>query len=554
MGRLGDRTTIGPTMIGLVAVAATALAGCSGGSGSATPGGTGSGGATGVSVANSSSAGVVNGGTFTLAMNSDPGNLDPQASAASNLYQMSFLAYDSLLSITNDGTIQSQLATSWKVQGKQVVLTMHKGITCSDGSAFTAKTAADNINYVGDPNNKSAFVGTMLPAGAKATADTAKNRVTITLPAPAPFILNGLAGVPMVCGKGIADRKLLATKTDGTGPYTLSEAVANDHYTLTKRTGYTWGPDGASTSTPGLPDQIVVKVIPNETTAANLLLSGQLTAAGVLGADAKRLEAANLFSVDTPTVIGEQWYNHANGRPGADPKVRLALTEAANFDQLQKVLTSGRGEPPTTFAATPPVACPGNSVAQALPPHDLAKAKALLDADGWKSGSGGIRTKDGKQLALTLVYTSQSGPSGAAAAELAAQQWKQLGVKINLKAMDETALTSMLFSGGGDWDIGWVPLNVGSPDQLIGFMSGPTPPNGENFAGIDNPAYNKAVAEAAKTEGKAGCPQWLAAESNLVKDSDVIPFANQARPLFGKGAQFAVVGALQPTSIRMTAP
>lgn len=550
MGTLAGRSGTGPKMVSLVATGcvAIALAACSGNSAGGQQGGAGTTG----NVANSSSPNVVNGATFTMAMNADPGNLDPQASASTSVYQMSYLAYDPLLSITNKGTIQSQLATSWKVQGPKVVLTLHKDITCSDGSKFTAKTAADNINYVGNPKNKSAFLGTFLPPGAKATADPANNTVTVTLPAPAPFILNGLAGIPMVCAKGMADRKLLATKTDGTGAYTLTEAVPNDHYTLTKRSGYTWGPNGATTSTPGLPAKIVVKIIPNETTAANLLLSGQLNFATILGPDTQRLQAANLFSVGTPTISGEMWYNQATGHPGADLKVRLALTQAADLQQIAKVLTSGRGEPGTTFAAIPPIACPGNSVAKALPAHDLAKAKALLDADGWKVGAGGIRSKDGKQLALTFVYTTQSGSSGSAAAELAAQQWKQLGAKINLKPMDQTALTTMLFSGGGNWDIGWVPLNVNSPDQLVGFMSGPTPPKGQNFAGINNPAYNKAVAQAEKTQGHAGCAQWLSAESNLVKDADVIPFANQVVETFGKGAQFQVIGDLIPTSIRMT--
>ena len=85
---------------------------------------------------------------------------------------------------------------------------------------------------------------------------------------------------------------MLATKTDGTGPYALTQAVSNDHYTLTKHAGYTWGPNGATTSAAGLPDTINVKIIPNETTAANLLLSGQLNAANIVGPDTARLEAA----------------------------------------------------------------------------------------------------------------------------------------------------------------------------------------------------------------------------------------------------------------------
>lgn len=518
-------------MVGFVVgacVAATALTGCGGGSGSA-----------------------AGGGTFTLAMSADPGNLDPQASAASNLYQMSYLAYDPLLSVDGTGTVRSQLATSWHVTGQQVVLTLHKGITCSDGSAFTARTAADNVNYVANPKNNSPFAGVFVPAGATATADPAANTVTIMLPAPAPFILNGLAGVPMVCAKGLANRKILATGTDGTGPYQLSQAVPDDHYTFTLHSGYTWGPGGATTSAQGLPSQLVVKIVQNETTSANLLLSGQINAASVIGPDAKRLAAANLFAANVPALSGEMWFNQDSGRIAADPRVRLALVEAVDLGQLEQVLTSGQGQPGTTFATNAPLACPGNSVAKALPPHDLGKAESTLDADGWTVGAGGIRSKGGKQLALTFLYGSQAGSAASAAAELASQQWNQLGVKVTMTAQDNTQSTNTLFSTG-DWDIAWIPVNVNSPDQLVPFLSGPAPAQGDNFAHIDDTTYNTAVASAAKVEGAAGCSQWLAAESHIVSSADAIPFANQVEKLFGKGARFDVVGELQPTSIRMT--
>lgn len=531
--------------IGLVAgvcAVATAVAGCSSSNNKSGGGGSGS---------NTAPAHVVSGGTFTFALNSDPGNLDPQASAASNLYQMSFLAYDPLLAISSTGKIESQLATKWTVSGTKVTLTLHPNITCSDGSKFTATTAAQNIAYVVDPKNKSPFAGVFIPVGTKATGDDATNTLTITTPSAAPFVLNGLAGVPMVCGKAITDRKLLATKTDGTGPYQLTSAVSNDHYTLTKRSGYTWGPDGATTSAAGLPDTINVKIVPNETTAANLLLSGQLNAANILGPDTSRLEAANLFKVETPSVWGEQWYNEDSSHITSDPKVRMALTQAADFGQLEKVITAGRGTPGTSFAATAPIACPGNSVQNALPAHNLDAAKTLLDSDGWKVGANGIRSKDGKQLELTFLYNTVQGTPGSSAAELAAQEWKALGVKVDLKAQDETAAVNTLFSTG-NWDIVWEPVNVSSPDQLVGFLSGPATPKGENFGHINNAAYNAGIAKAEKEPGTSGCADWLSAESNLVRDADVIPFANQVQNTFGKGAQFQVAGELQPTSIRMT--
>ena len=162
-----------------------------------------------------------------------------------------------------------------------------------------------------------------------------------------------------------------------------------------------------------------------------------------------------------------------------------------------------------------------------------------------------MRSKDGKPLELSFLYNTQTGSSGSAAAELAAQQWKALGAKIDLKAQDESAAVNTLFSTG-NWDIAWEPLNVSRRTSSSGSCPGRPCRRATNFAHIDNSAYTAGVAKAEKTVGTAGCSDWLAAESNLVRDADVIPFANQVQQTFGKGAQFQVAGELQPTSIRMT--
>lgn len=495
---------------------------------------------------------VVEGGTFTLAITADPGNLDPQGSAGNINLQMSRFAYDFLLNQDADGKLKSGVATAWKVSGPTVVFTLKKGVTCADGSPFTAADAAANLTYVGDPKNKSPLLGTYLPAGSKATADAAAGTVTLTTPKIAPFVLQGLANLPMVCTKGMANRKSLAQASSGSGPYQLTEAVPGDHYTYAKRAGYAWGPGGADTATPGLPNSVIFKVVSNETTAANLLLSGGLSAAAIIGPDVARLEAAKLFSVGAESVTGEMWFNQASGRPGADPAVRLALTSALDLTQLAKVITSGRGGPGTTFSTIAPVACPGNSVGPALPAHDLAKAGQDLDAAGWPMGAGGIRAKSGKPLAVTFVYTTGLGTGGAAAAELAAQVWKQLGVQVTVKPQDDTAIQTTVFSTG-DWDIAWLPLNLNSPDQAVGFLSGPVPPAGTNFAHIDNAAYNGLAAKAAAITGTAGCTDWLAAESAIVKVADVVPFANLTAKIYGKNTRFDLAGAIVPTSIRMLA-
>ncbi|MFC9251874.1 ABC transporter substrate-binding protein [Amycolatopsis thailandensis] len=501
----------------------------------------------------SGKAEVVDGGTFTLGLASDPGNLDPQMGAGSGLFTVTQFAYDPLVSVDGEtGEIRPGLAKTWNVKDNTVSLTLAPDITCADGTKLTPKAVADNLNFVADPKNQSPFLGAFFPAGAKTVGDDATGTVTVTLAQPAPFVLNGLSGLAIVCPSGLADRGSLKTATAGTGPYKLTEAAPGDHYTYSLREGYTWGPNGATTATKGLPKTVVMKVVQNETTAANLLLSGGLSAAQIAGPDAARLEKAGLYSANTPGLVGQQWYNHRAGRVTEDARVRMALTQALDLPQLQKVLTSGQGGPATVLAANEPVACPGDSISRALPARNPQAAAGLLEEAGWKAGPDGTRTKDGKPLSLTFLHQNNNGSGGEAAAELAVQQWKAIGVQATSRSQDETTLTSALF-GAGDWDVAWVSVNVSTPDQLMPFLSGPAAPNGNNFAAIADLDYDKAVQAAMGTQGTAGCQSWLAAESALIAKAALVPFASKPVRTFGKSVEFQTPGQLVPTSIRMLA-
>ncbi|MER7070259.1 ABC transporter substrate-binding protein [Terrabacter sp. NPDC000476] len=489
------------------------------------------------------------GKTFTLALSADPGALDPQGSASSPLFQVSKFAYDTLVSVDAKGQVTSGLASKWSVDGKTVTFEIAPKITCADGSAFTAQTAADNISYVEDPKNKSPFLGVFVPAGA--TAKASGSTLTVTLATTSPFVLDSFSNLPMVCDAGMKDRASLKAGTAGTGPYTLKEAVPGDHYTYAVRTGYTWGPGGATTATAGMPATIQVKIVPNETTAANQLLSGALNAAAIHGPDAARLEAAKLDHEDAQAIVGQQWYNHAKGHDTSDPAVRQALTQALDLAQLQKVITSDRGGPATQLAVVAPAACTGSSVEGSVPGTDLAAAGAALDAAGWVKGADGMRAKAGKPLSLSFLYDASLGSGGSAASELAVDAWKKLGVTVKAKQLDENGMVNAMF-GTGDWDIAWEPLNINTPEQGVPFFSGPAvTAGGNNMSGITNAEYTSHVTSAMGKVGTDSCPDWLAAEAALFKANDVVLFANSKLPFFSKGAELDVLGSVVPTSIRM---
>lgn len=480
------------------------------------------------------------GKTLTMLVSADPGNLDPQMSSLSATLQFDQFLYDKLLGVDPDGKLVPRLAETWDASATEATFTLREGITCSDGTPLTATDVADNINWVADPDNGSASLGLFVQPGASATADDAARTVTVTTQAPDPFLAQSLGGLYIVCPDGMVDRDVLAKGEAGTGMYTLSESVPGDHYTLERRTDYAWGAgEDFDPDETGRPDTVILKVVENESTAVNLLLSGDANIARVVGPDRDRVASEDLYEVDMGTVLGELWFNHKEGQPTADRAVRTALAQALDLEQLRAVASGGTGTPSTSLINPGMSPCTADNVSGNLPEQDVDAAKAALD---------------GKGLKLTLYFPTSLGPNMQAGAELIQTAWSAVGVDVTIKPMTDTEAAQILLSGQGQWDVAIMPVGLPLPSQLVPFVSGPGAPDGQNFPSVDNAEYTAAVQKAMGEIGEAGCADWNAAEVALLTQVDVIPFANATVPQFGNGVIFELdQGTVQPGSVRMLA-
>src|SRR5262249_16904804 len=150
---------------------------------------------------------------------------------------------------------------------------------------------------------------------------------------------------------------------------------------------------------------VTLKVITNESTAANLLLSGGLNVAGVSGADRSRLDKqSKLFKIVSPAQPNELFFNENAGPPPPSLTLRKALVQALNLNQIGQVATSGRGLKMTQLSLQNFTPCAGNSVAGSVPAYSPAAAKSAL---------GGVSIK--------VLYPTDAGPAYAPAAELIQQ-------------------------------------------------------------------------------------------------------------------------------------
>lgn len=494
----------------------------------------------------------VDGGSLTIAIDSDPGSLDPQRSVSGVNLMMSVFAYDTPVKLLDSGEVAPSVVTSWTGEGTSYTLTVRDDVTCSDGAPMDAQTVADNINYVADAANGSPMLGVAVPGGAKATADNTAGTVDVELESGAPFFLQNLAELPLVCANAIQDRDSMKAESVGSGPFVLSRAQPGNEYEYTLRDGYAWGADGATTDETGMPETVVFRVVESATTTANLLLSGDVNVAQLSGADTRRLQGSDVFSDGGAIIADELTFNQAAGEPTADVNVRRALVAALDLAELAQVSTGGLGEQANGLLSDPKI-CSGDTLTPNVPPHDPDGAAAMLDDAGWVAGGGGVRAKDGKPLAVSFVYDNEDAET-AATAEFIGQKWTELGVDVTLNGQSFTERSDVVFGGKGQWTATLIGLGVSNPATLVPFFSGPTPPDGVNYGSMSNDVYERSIEAAQSKPGTEGCEDWNAGEGALIKDSDITPISVVPYLYWGNGAQFDVVArVLEPTSLRVLA-
>jgi peptide/nickel transport system substrate-binding protein len=491
----------------------------------------------------------VSGATFTYAVSTDLGSLDPYQATLNVTSIFDTFLYGTLVSLDAQGNAQPQLAQTWSVSGtKKATFTLREGIICSDGTPLTASDVAAVMTYLGEPANKSSLLGQYVQPGTTATADDASRVVTVTSGKPDPFLLEDLGSVPIVCKAGMDDPRLRADGKAGTGPYKITEVVPGDHYTAELRTDYAWGPATWTAEQKGVPSKVTARVVANPTTAANLLLSGQLNYAELTGPEEQRVATQKLFTA-TSVTPAEILFNQANGRPTADRAVRAAIVQALDLAHIGKVLSAGKGEPlRQLFQGAVPNFCPGDTITGHIPASDVSAAQSALDEAGWVPGADGIRVKDGKQLSFGLMYMNKPSQS-AAAAELIQQQLKAIGVKLTPKLVDGPGANNSI--SNDNWDLFLVGLMVNNPSAFVPSFSGPSfPQGGQNFGSVKNASYEELTAKAATMPGKQGCDTWNQAEAALVENLDIVPFYALKSSIYGKGATFSTTRFAW--SVRMT--
>ena len=383
-------------------------------------------------------------------------NLNPFIGYSSTDYLIYHLNYDFLVSWDpKDLLPRPEFAESWSSSpdGKTWTFKIRSGMTWQDGEPATARDVAFTFNYIID-NQLGAY--TMYLTYIQTVTAPDETTVVFECSKPKGDILQ--MSVPIlpehiwskVSGKAAATSFTNGPPCVGSGPFQVVENKQNSYVQLVANKDYWRG-------APHI-DELLFETYQNADTMVQDLKAGTLDAAvPVPSAQFKGL-AGNGITTNAATSwqFAQLSFNcydspDSKGNPVLlDPRFRQALWYAFDPAVIASVAYGGYLWPGGTLM-------PPYSQYQWQPPAELAytfdpaKAKAMLDAAGYKDANGdGFReTKKGKPLALRL-YAPADTPPDITTGKLLAGWFEDVGVKVRLEVLDTAALTSRIWSYSGD--------------------------------------------------------------------------------------------------------
>lgn len=271
------------------------------------------------------------------------------------------------------------------------------------------------------------------------------------------------------------------------GPFKFVRWVHGDHISLAANPNFFMG-------VPGL-KEINVRIIPDENTIVNLVKTHEID--WMFEASINNYPAVKDIPGTVIKFVDVNGYEDVQlnvQRPYLqDVRVRQAIAYAMDKQQLIDNLTYGQehiateDQPPFMWAYDPNI----------KPyPHDVQKARQLLQAAGWTPGSDGIMTKNGQRLTLVLVSNSSNVTRRKAALEIQ-NMMKQAGIEIEVKPYQADVLFAPVGEGGilqgGKFDLSLAGWYSGvDPDDSSQLVCAQVAPKGYNYSRYCTPAMEAA--------------------------------------------------------------
>lgn len=438
-----------------------------------------------------------------------PDTLNPGTAVLSEAYTIFALVYDTIYEYQLDGTYKLDAAESAQTSEDGLTWTfkIRDGIKFHDGQPLTANDVAFSINLY--KNNEDYIYLNAYTVNFDTVEATDDQTVVVTLTDAVPnmdYLLSYLYIVPEHVWKDHAEAPASVEFENlemiGTGPFKMAEYTQNEFVRLTANKDH-------FADSPKI-DEVIFQTFASDDVLVQSLRSGQVdmitempaTAVETLKGDANiQVVTGAPFAPDVSDIIFNQVDPEScptdvggvcTGHPALrDRNVRLALAHATDKQKLIDVVLLGYGTPGLTLIPDGLGPWYNNSITDYE--YDAAKANQILDDAGYADTDGdGVREMpDGSQPLTFRMHWPSDSIDGPRQAELLSQMWGEVGVTVELQAVDPDALTAECCPTF-DYDIilwGWG--SDPDPNLLLSVHTTDEIPNGYNETGYSNPAYDE---------------------------------------------------------------
>ena len=371
--------------------------------------------------------GIDRDGTLRFSLGGEVSVLNPILSTDSVSSAIEGAIFSGLVTVNEQLEMVPDLAESWAVSQDGKVWTFHlrRNVKWHDGVPFTAEDVKFTFDSILNPKvnsvRRSDFIIDGKPIEFKAVD---KYTVQAVLPQPfAPFLINaGIGIIPqhLLAGKDV-NKADFNRRPVGTGPFIFKEWRSGDHVTVVRNPDYYLGKP--------LLAQIIYKEIPDENSRLVALEADEIDETDIPPKDYARMKTApgvKVYEYDALlyTYLG---FNLASPK-FADPKVRQALAYATDKKQLVDLIFKGLASP--AYAPSAPVSW---AYSDRVPKYEynIEKARQLLKAAG------------AENLEFTILV-NQGNKEREKAAVILQQQYKKIGVKVNVRVLEWSALLKIV--------------------------------------------------------------------------------------------------------------
>ncbi len=451
-----------------------------------------------------------------IGMGGAPDTLNPCAALLTEAFEVFELAYSSVYEHMLDGSYQLDLGESMTASEDMLTYTIKikEGVQWSDGEPLTAEDVAFTYNL--NKNHEDFPYQNSYAMQMESITALDEYTIEIKMLEVVPDIRYQLTFMYILPEHIWGPVEEAGTSLEfsnfpfiGSGAFNVVDYAQGEYVHFVKNPNW-YGIE------PKI-DEVVFQTFENQEAMVQAIKTGDVDVITEmpLTAVASLEEAANVevvtgtpFAPDITDIIINQ-VEPENCPPGdglctghpalLDLEVRKALAFATNKQQLIDVVLLGLGTRGVTLI--PDSLAPYFNTTIEDFPYDVAEANNLLDTAGYMDTTGDeIREMpDGsRDLTFRINWPSDS-TIGDRIAQLLAEQWKQIGVKLELQALDPDTLSSICCPTF-DYDIliwGWG--SDPDPSFLLSTMITDEIPTGMSETGYSNPEFDQLYYEQSVT-------------------------------------------------------